>query len=245
MKIIFIPIFLLFVSVFCMDQGLASTSSRNSGFYIGPSLGVSQVLGEHEMVYFNLGGGGGGGLICGFKSGGHNTSLYGGLMGGYHHPVMKKSFVDFEIYYNHQNNQDDLILDNNGFVYVSVALKKKYSYGASLSIGTVLYDGTGEMPLSGYVRLGIENGAVQTKRRYSGTERLGNITSSETFTSFVPGLGLKLDVNDKTFVKLGYVYVFPHTYRIHLTYPTNGTGYYDHKFRHSEQRVELSFGWKF
>ncbi|MFN7662391.1 MAG: hypothetical protein ACK5PQ_01515 [Alphaproteobacteria bacterium] len=247
MKVILIPIFLFFLSVLYVGQGLADSSSRKAGFYMGPSLGVSQVFGEHEMVYFNQGGVGGAGIIAGCKSGGDNTSLYGGLIGGYHHPVMEKSFVDFEVYYNHQNNQADLILDNNGFVYVSVNLKKKYSYGAALSLGTVFYDGLGVMPLSGYIRLGIEKGAVQTKRRYDGNERLGDPQDSKTVTSFAPGLGLKLDVNDKSFVKLGYVYVFPHTYRIHLPYPNamNGGGYYNHKFRHSEQRVELSVGWRF
>lgn len=240
MKVILIPIFLFFLSSFCVGHGLADSSSRRAGFYMGPSLGVSQVFGEHNLHYYNT-------VIgenWGWKAGGDNSTVWGGLMAGYHQPILEKSFVELEVFYIHQNNQASLLL-NNFIAYVSVDLKKKYSYGVAVSLGTMFYDGHGRMPLSGYIRLGIERGAVQTKRRYEGNELLGDIKDSKAFTSFAPGVGLKLDVSEKAFVKLGYVYVFPNTYTVHVPYMENGGGYYNHKFRHSEQRVEVSVGWKF
>ena len=238
MNIKFISVFLLFLGAFFSKSALSETMTRNSGFYMGPSLGISQVMGEHTMIS-NINGIG----TFGYKAGGENATVYGGVMAGYHLPLQEKNFFDFEVYYLHQNNQANLGLDNGGLIPASVDLKKKYRYGGAVLWGRTLYDGAGVMPLSAYVRLAIERGEVQAKRRYHGGQ-YGGLTfkSSETFTSFAPGLGLKLNVSENSFVKLGYVYVFPHTYSAYLPHVN---GYYNHKFRHSEQRVELSFGYQF
>lgn len=227
-----------FLSVLC--QSFASTADRSPGFYIGPSVGISQIVGHQNLVYFSQVNG-----AFGVKCGGNHTFLYGGVTAGYQIPISDKNFIDIDVYYAHLNNQLYFDIDN-AFLGASSYLKKKYSYGAGLSFGRQLYEGS--MPLSGYVRLGLDFSKIETRQSYDSQDNLNGLTfrQNKIATSFAPGFGLKLDMSDHLFAKFGYTYVLSREMNLSQPYTTNGAaGYYGYKINQNEQRFDVSLAWKF
>ncbi len=232
-------IFLCFLMAF-FGRADATNATRPIQFYIGPSVGVSQLSGHQTLTYTNNGAGP---SIYGMKSSGNHTTGTWGLIGGITIPIKEKNFLDVDLYYVNQNNKMYFVIDRNGYTYANLYLRKKYSYGAALSVGTQFYEGS--MPLSGYIRLGLEYGKIETRQYYDAADFIGQgFIQHKTLIAFAPGIGLKLDVNDNIFLKFGYTYVFPREINLVQYYKNNGGGYYQYKFTQQEQRVELSLGWK-
>jgi opacity protein-like surface antigen len=230
----------LFFLLVVFGQALSSSESPLSArFYLGPSVGISQVLGRQNLLYRNNNTG-----SYGFKSPGHHTAGFWGVRGGSYLFLNEKNFIDFDLYYLNQNNQVNFTKDTNGFIYVSLWLKKRYSYGAGLSVGRRLYEAP--MPLLAYLRAGVENSQIRLTQAYSGTEFTGqSFTQKRLLKSATLGLGLKVDINENLFCNLGYTYVFPKDMKMTVPYRSNGGGDYSYKFTCNEQRFELSLGWKF
>ena len=193
------------------------------------------MLGRQNLMYFNNNVG-----SYGFKSPGQHTTGFWGVRGGSYLFLNEKNFIDFDLYYLNQNNQVNFTKDHS-YLNMSLWLKKRYSYGAGLSVGRRLYEAL--MPLSAYLRAGAENSQIRLTQAYgNGDLAEKSFTQKRLLTSTTLGLGLKVDINENLFCNLGYTYVFPKDMKVTTPFPS---GYYAYKFTCHEQRFELSLGWKF